>query len=458
MTRGSTGRRSCCREIRAHVRAPATGLTFWVWMASLASPALAGPAEDAYVAGYVTAVLERQMDVKGSKITVKDGVVTVETAGLPGQRPREDRRDALDDRGRDGRCWSWSCRQPPATAPPATSPLPTTAATPSGPAVEAEVPRRGVELLPKGLLFAPADRRSAMAALLRRVPAVPRRCAAAQRGDRQPRRDDLARARAAGGEGRGLGSRHPGRRLQPLRPRRAVDRPRQLRLPRGLPVRVPDRATSRRWRGYFHQSSHLGDEFLIENRVERVNLSYEAVDLRLSYEVTDWLRVYGGGGYIVRGDPDDLKPWSTQMGVEVRTPHAYFGGTLRPIAAVDVQYREQNDWHADLSVRAGVQLEKLSVFDRKIQLPGGVLQRLLAERAVLPGQGRVHRARHPPLPVLRRLSRQPVERAGRRPRGTGAAGVARPPDGRRECRGAASRRGAGARARTAGRPGRTPTG
>src|SRR5262245_43248819 len=42
------------------------------------TPAAAGPAEDAYVAGYVTAVLERQMDVKGGRITVKDGVVTVE--------------------------------------------------------------------------------------------------------------------------------------------------------------------------------------------------------------------------------------------------------------------------------------------------------------------------------------------------------------------------------------------
>jgi hypothetical protein len=59
-------------------------MTVWLWMALVTAPVLAGPAEDAYVAGYVTAVLERQMDVKGSKITVKDGVVTVEVAGLPG--------------------------------------------------------------------------------------------------------------------------------------------------------------------------------------------------------------------------------------------------------------------------------------------------------------------------------------------------------------------------------------
>ena len=56
------------------------------------------------------------------------------------------------------------------------------------------------------------------------------------------------------------------------------------------------------------------------------------------------------------------------MGVELRSPHAYFGGTIRPLGAVDIQFREQNDWNTDLSVRAGVQFEKLAIFDRRIQL------------------------------------------------------------------------------------------
>src|SRR2546428_8739695 len=35
----------------------------------------------------------------------------------------------------------------------------------------------------------------------------------------------------------------------------------------------------------YHQSSHLGDEFLLANsRVQRVNLSYEGADMKLSYE------------------------------------------------------------------------------------------------------------------------------------------------------------------------------
>ncbi len=35
----------------------------------------------------------------------------------------------------------------------------------------------------------------------------------------------------------------------------------------------------------FHQSSHLGDEFLLRSRIERVNLTYESVDLKLSYDL-----------------------------------------------------------------------------------------------------------------------------------------------------------------------------
>jgi hypothetical protein len=343
------------------------GLTLSVLgMMALASPALAGPAEDAYVAGYVAAVLERQMDVKGSKITVKDGVVTVEMAGLPAS-DKEKIVSTLSTIAGVKEVVVVELRQPPATAPPATSPLPTTAATPSGPAVETEVPRRGVEAFPKGLLFAPliAD------------PRWPHFSAVYQRYHEDARLGNAATASLGetiplvrGPLGEKGGAWEVG--IQA-----AVFSLFDMDAPStdlvnsdyivGFPFayRIGNFSAMAR---YFHQSSHLGDEFLIENRVERVNLSYETVDLRLSYELTEWLRVYGGGGYIVRGDPDDLKPWSTEMGVEVRTPHAYFGGTLRPIAAVDVQYREQNDWHADLSVRAGVQLEKVSVFDRKIQL------------------------------------------------------------------------------------------
>jgi hypothetical protein len=110
----------------------------------------------------------------------------------------------------------------------------------------------------------------------------------------------------------------------------------------------------------FHQSSHLGDEFLLNNRVKRVNLSYEGVDLRLSYDfLGDVLRVYGGGGYLFDRDPSELKPGALQWGVEFRSPWPSEAAKVRPIAAVDVQNREQNGWASDVSARAGVEFKGL---------------------------------------------------------------------------------------------------
>ena len=44
-----------------------------------------------------------------------------------------------------------------------------------------------------------------------------------------------------------------------------------------------------------HQSAHLGDEFILNSRtpVNRINLSFEEIDLKLSYELSAWLRIYG---------------------------------------------------------------------------------------------------------------------------------------------------------------------
>jgi hypothetical protein len=110
----------------------------------------------------------------------------------------------------------------------------------------------------------------------------------------------------------------------------------------------------------FHQSSHLGDEFLLRNRVNRVNLSYEGVDLKLSYEFFgDVLRVYGGGGYLFDREPPQLKPGSLQWGVEFRSPWPGEGAKIRPIAAVDVQNRQENEWQSDLSARAGLEFKGL---------------------------------------------------------------------------------------------------
>jgi len=122
----------------------------------------------------------------------------------------------------------------------------------------------------------------------------------------------------------------------------------------------------------FHQSSHLGDEFIIYNDVtekQRVNLSYEGLDLTLSHYF-DWLgedslRLYGGAGYLFHTDPAALNPWSLQYGLEYKYPTPWphgennylWGFKFRPIAAADFHNREENDWSPDVSLRAGLQID-----------------------------------------------------------------------------------------------------
>lgn len=118
----------------------------------------------------------------------------------------------------------------------------------------------------------------------------------------------------------------------------------------------------------FHQSSHLGDEFLLRGRAEeRVNLSYESLHSLFSYHLPAGFRVYGGGGYIFHSDPPDLDPWSTQFGVEYRSPWTVLGGALRPVAALDIQNRQESDWDTDISTRGGVQFENPNFQGRKLQ-------------------------------------------------------------------------------------------
>ena len=118
-----------------------------------------------------------------------------------------------------------------------------------------------------------------------------------------------------------------------------------------------------------HQSSHLGDEFLLSNPgVTRVNLSYEEMDLKLSYDLLSWLRIYGGAGFIFHRQPADLGRGTTQWGVELVSAHTFLNGRLRPVAYGDFQCNEMTSWAVGQSIMAGVQFENARVGDRKMQV------------------------------------------------------------------------------------------
>jgi hypothetical protein len=129
---------------------------------------------------------------------------------------------------------------------------------------------------------------------------------------------------------------------------------------------------SARW-GFFsftirphHQSSHLGDEYLLRGPADRIDISFEAVDGILSFDLWTWGRIYGGGGYLVDRDPETLGRKYVQAGVELNGPLWF--GVFRPIAMGDFQRRENSDWRTDYSARAGIQFESRRLGRRRLQL------------------------------------------------------------------------------------------
>jgi hypothetical protein len=118
----------------------------------------------------------------------------------------------------------------------------------------------------------------------------------------------------------------------------------------------------------FHQSSHLGDEYILRAIPERINLSYEGLDLLLSLDLFDSVRVYGGGGGLFHTDPDDLEEWRAQGGIELSSPGPVLTDQLFPLAALDVQAAEETGWDPDYSVRAGLELRNELLAGRRLQL------------------------------------------------------------------------------------------
>lgn len=102
-----------------------------------------------------------------------------------------------------------------------------------------------------------------------------------------------------------------------------------------------------------HQSSHLGDEFLLQGTgPAREDLSVELLDVAVAWERAGW-RPYVGTLYVLHADPASLKKWGLQAGVDYAgsTP-VLFGGRL--VAGLDYRALEENDWRGRISAKAGL--------------------------------------------------------------------------------------------------------
>ncbi len=112
---------------------------------------------------------------------------------------------------------------------------------------------------------------------------------------------------------------------------------------------------------YYHQSSHIGDEFLGANPgFKPITFILEEVDAILSYDYR-WLRVYGGGGYLVHREPATFDRGKVQWGFEARAPSMRtrilvpFLDRLvvTPVLSADFKSIQAHEWIIDSNVLGG---------------------------------------------------------------------------------------------------------
>jgi len=325
-----------------------------LWMVLWGAPAVASAApapEDPYLAGYAGAVLEREFKLDRRAVTVQNGVLTLDGAQLKGA----DHAAVVTTLSNLPGVIRVEVREAAARAP--------AVASGAAPAAVSTLP---TGLLPAGHLFQPllADPRWPHFSAAYRYYLDNRDLAhvgAVSFGETIPlfRGNAFADSQWEAGIQAGVFAL-----FQMDAPSKDLLNADYFASLFGTWRRGPFSALGR----IFHQSSHLGDELLVRTRLERINLTYESVDLKLSYDLPWGLRVYGGGGYLFDQEPESLKPWAAQGGVEFRSPWTLAAGHVRPVAAVDLQTREENKWNLDVSVRGGIQFENVRVLERSLQL------------------------------------------------------------------------------------------
>ena len=103
--------------------------------------------------------------------------------------------------------------------------------------------------------------------------------------------------------------------------------------------------------GYYHLSSHVGDEFLAKNPTHnRLNFARDVIILGHSIYLTDWLRVYGETGWAFFSDVSE--PWEFQFGIDFAPPFPTgFHGV--PFVALNTHLREEVDFGGNFSFQAG---------------------------------------------------------------------------------------------------------
>ncbi|MDB4638133.1 DUF1207 domain-containing protein [bacterium] len=121
----------------------------------------------------------------------------------------------------------------------------------------------------------------------------------------------------------------------------------------GAPITYRNGPTSYKF-GYYHISSHVGDEFMENNPAfVRDHFVREALVAAISHEPSDFVRLYGEIGYsvIAKGSAE---PIELQFGAEY-SAQAATGIYSSPFAAVNAHLRQEANYGGNVTVQAGWQ-------------------------------------------------------------------------------------------------------
>lgn len=111
----------------------------------------------------------------------------------------------------------------------------------------------------------------------------------------------------------------------------------------------------------FHQSSHLGDDFLEANPEHPVTtLSFESVEAVAAFGDT-WWRLYAGGGWKLRVDPADLGRGSLQFGVEFGSGELARPSPIRtiqwaPLVGIHLHSYQARNWGIMSNAKVGAEV------------------------------------------------------------------------------------------------------
>jgi hypothetical protein len=107
----------------------------------------------------------------------------------------------------------------------------------------------------------------------------------------------------------------------------------------------------------FHDSSHLGDDYIRRTGDTGFRYSVEGARVIASYEPQPWARVYGGATYLLHTIPSPAR-WTLQSGFELTSKDLELSRKypVRVFLAQDLQSRENVQWNLNSRSMLGVTL------------------------------------------------------------------------------------------------------